>query len=102
MVQAVSGDHESAAAECDRHLNCMGRKSGSEPCRSGYAAQTAEHHQENSNAAVLAKSEDQRGGAEERHQQRKTPVYAFLRRQKVCGDCREGQQHGRDQAVDKA
>jgi hypothetical protein len=29
-------------------------------------------------------------------------VYAFLRRQEVCGDCREGQQHGRDQAVDKA
>ena len=98
----MSGDHESAAAECDRHLNCVRRKSGSEPCRSGNAAQTAEHHQENGNAAVLAKSEDQRGGAEERDQQRKASVYAFLRRQEVCSDCREGQQHGRDQAVDNA
>jgi hypothetical protein len=29
-------------------------------------------------------------------------VYAFLRRQEVCSDCRERQQHGRDHAVDNA
>ena len=91
MVQAVSCDHESAPAECDRHFNCVRRKSVSEPCRSGNAAQTAEHHQENGNAAVFAKSDDQRDRAEERYQQCKAAVYAFLRRQEVCSDCREGQ-----------
>jgi hypothetical protein len=91
VVQAVSCDHECAPAECDRHFNRVGRKSVSEPCRSGNAAKTAQHHQENGNAAVLTKSDDQRYRAEERYQQRNTAVYAFLRGQEVCSDCREGQ-----------
>jgi len=89
VIQAVGGDHESAAAECDRHFDGVRWKFVSKPSRSRDAAQTTEHHEENRSAAVLTKSNQQRNGPKQRHEQGEAAVNAFFGRQKVRDDCRE-------------
>jgi hypothetical protein len=78
MVDSVRCDHESTAAEGDRHFYRVRRKSVSKPCCPGYAAQTAEHHQENHSSTMLAKSSDQGNGSKESYEESQTTVYAFL------------------------
>jgi hypothetical protein len=102
VIQVVGGNHESAAAECDCHLDGVGWKLVSEPSRSRDAAQTAEHHEENRGAAVLAESNQQCNGPKERHQQGQAAVNAFFGGQKVREDCRERKQNRREEAMDNA
>jgi hypothetical protein len=102
VVEAMSRDHEQTTAEGNADFDPVSREMVAEERSHGDEDKASGHKKEHAKASMHTEATDESDGAEQRDDAGKGAMRVFFGREKVCEDCRHGDEYGRHHAVNNA